>query len=219
MEFLTCPLIWAYVIAGNKRKHIKWTAPFYLHDAKHCVNWWLLLPNPQYFCLDGLLSFYRMSARSDARQPIGLAGDSFHPGGFPGGSDGKESACIAGDLIWSLGWEDSQGREWLPTPVFLSGEFHGQRRLMGYSPRGCKESDTTEWQTLSLSSFTPSCWKPAHFDPKPVSCYTGWNYIPIPFWKIMPFLISMSIDKKLNYLKVVSWGEMVWKKWITLFLD
>ena len=35
-------------------------------------------------------------------------------------------------------------REWLPTPVFLSGEFHGQRSLVGYSPCGHKESDTTE---------------------------------------------------------------------------
>ena len=31
-----------------------------------------------------------------------------------------------------------------PTPVFLPGESHGQRSLVGYSPRGCKESDTTE---------------------------------------------------------------------------
>ena len=30
------------------------------------------------------------------------------------------------------------------TPVFLPGESHGQRSLVGYSPRGCKESDTTE---------------------------------------------------------------------------
>ena len=36
-------------------------------------------------------------------------------------------------------------REWQPTPVFLPGEFLGQRRLAGYSPRGGKESDTTEW--------------------------------------------------------------------------
>ena len=27
-------------------------------------------------------------------------------------------------------------REWQPTPVFLPGEFHGQRSLVGYSPRG-----------------------------------------------------------------------------------
>ena len=35
-------------------------------------------------------------------------------------------------------------REWLPIPVFLSGEPHGQRRLVGSSPWGCKELDTTE---------------------------------------------------------------------------
>jgi len=33
-------------------------------------------------------------------------------------------------------------REWQPTPVFLPGEFHGQRSLADYSPRGHKESDT-----------------------------------------------------------------------------
>ena len=35
-------------------------------------------------------------------------------------------------------------REWLPTPVFLPEEFHGQRNLAGYSLRGCKELDMTE---------------------------------------------------------------------------
>ena len=38
-------------------------------------------------------------------------------------------------------------REWLPTPVFLPGEPHGQRSLAGYSPVATqhnKESDTTE---------------------------------------------------------------------------
>ena len=35
-------------------------------------------------------------------------------------------------------------REWQPTPVFLPGEFHGQRSLAGYSPYGHKESDMTK---------------------------------------------------------------------------
>ena len=35
-----------------------------------------------------------------------------------------------------------------PTPVFLSGESHGQRSLPGYSPWGRKESDMTERLTL-----------------------------------------------------------------------
>ena len=36
-------------------------------------------------------------------------------------------------------------RKWQPTPVFLPGESHGWRSLVGYSLWGCKESDTTEW--------------------------------------------------------------------------
>ena len=39
------------------------------------------------------------------------------------------------------------------TPVFLTGEFHGQRSLASCSPWGCKESDTTEQLTLSLFSL------------------------------------------------------------------
>ena len=35
-------------------------------------------------------------------------------------------------------------RKWQPTLVFFPGESHGQRSLVGYSPWGCKESDTTE---------------------------------------------------------------------------
>ena len=68
---------------------------------------------------------------------------------FPGGSDGEESACNEGFNPWvgKIPWR----RERLPTPVFLPGEFHGQRTLLGYSSWGCQESDITEWLTLSLS--------------------------------------------------------------------
>ena len=38
-------------------------------------------------------------------------------------------------------------REWLPTAVFLPGQFHGQRSLASYSPWGHKESDTIEQLT------------------------------------------------------------------------
>ena len=38
----------------------------------------------------------------------------------------------------------------IPTPVFLPGEFHGQKTLVGYSPWDCRESDRTERLTLSL---------------------------------------------------------------------
>ena len=35
-------------------------------------------------------------------------------------------------------------KKWQPTPVFSPGETHGQRSLVGYSPQGRKELDTTE---------------------------------------------------------------------------
>ena len=35
-------------------------------------------------------------------------------------------------------------RKGQPTPVFMSGEYHGQKSLEGYNPEGHKESDTTE---------------------------------------------------------------------------
>ena len=38
-------------------------------------------------------------------------------------------------------------RQWQPTPVSLPENFHGQRSLVGYRQRGCKESDTTEHST------------------------------------------------------------------------
>ena len=64
---------------------------------------------------------------------------------FSAGSDGKVS-CLqcgrpgfdpwGGKILWR--------RKWQPTPVLLPGKSHGQRSVVGYSPRGHKESDTTE---------------------------------------------------------------------------
>ena len=51
----------------------------------------------------------------------------------------------------SLGWEDPLEKGMATIPVFLPGEFHGQRSLVGYSPQGCKESDTTKRLTLTHS--------------------------------------------------------------------
>ena len=46
-------------------------------------------------------------------------------------------------------------KEWQPIPVFLSGEFHGQRSWAGYNPWCCKELDMTEQLTLSLLLSLP----------------------------------------------------------------
>ena len=70
---------------------------------------------------------------------------------FPGGSDGKESTSNVGDLGSIPGLERSPG-EGNGCPLQYSGleNPHGQKRLAGYSPRGCKESDMPEWHSLSL---------------------------------------------------------------------
>ena len=54
-------------------------------------------------------------------------------GGFTGGSDGKESAYNGGDLgsIPGLGSSPGEGNG---NPVFLPGDFYGDKSLVGYSP-------------------------------------------------------------------------------------
>ena len=71
-------------------------------------------------------------------------------GGFPGGSDSKESACNAGDLGLLPGSgrcpEGGHGSPfWYPCL-----ENSMDRSLVGNSPQGHKASDTTEQLTLSL---------------------------------------------------------------------
>ena len=70
--------------------------------------------------------------------------------GFPGGSEGKASACNAGDPGGKIPWR----RKWQPTPVILPGKSHGWRSLVGYSPCGRKPSNFTFTFFHSISSFS-----------------------------------------------------------------
>ena len=78
---------------------------------------------------------------------------------FASGSEGKGSACNArggfDPWIGKIPWR----RAWLPTPVFLPGESHGQRSLVGYSPQGLTELDTTESLPLSLPTLEATDWQ------------------------------------------------------------
>ena len=68
--------------------------------------------------------------------------------GFPGGTS-EESVCQCkrpkrhrfDSWMGTIPWRGP----WQPAPVFLPGESHGQRSLVGYSPWSCKELDMTEW--------------------------------------------------------------------------
>ena len=67
---------------------------------------------------------------------------------FPGGASGQEPTCQSS--IWKrCGFDPWMGkipwrRAWQLTPVFLPGESHGQRSLVGYGPQGWKELDMIE---------------------------------------------------------------------------
>ena len=69
--------------------------------------------------------------------------------GFPGGSDGKEPTCNAGDQssIPGLGRSPGGGHG-NPLQYSCLENPHGQRSLVGPSPWGSEESDTTEWQVF-----------------------------------------------------------------------
>ena len=76
--------------------------------------------------------------------------------GFPGGSEGGKKKKIRlqcrrprfDPSVGKIPWR----REWVPAPVFLPGELHGQKSLVGYSPWGQEESDTTEqWEAFTFA--------------------------------------------------------------------
>ena len=87
---------------------------------------------------------------------------------WEGGSQGKgymyiDSASLVAQMLKRLSavretWFDPWVRKipwrskWQPSPVLLPGKSHRRRSLVGYSPWGCKESDTTE-QLHSLSFY------------------------------------------------------------------
>ena len=69
--------------------------------------------------------------------------------------------------IQSLGWEDPLEKVWLPAPVLLPGKSHGWRSLVGCSPWGQEESDTTEQLHFD---FSLSCIGEGNGNPLQCSC-------------------------------------------------
>ena len=77
--------------------------------------------------------------------------------GFPGGSDDKESACSMRDLASIPGLRRCPGGgHGNPLQYSCLENPHGQRSLVGYSPWGRKESDSTE-QLSTVHDIKPMC--------------------------------------------------------------
>ena len=96
----------------------------------------IILCNFWFVCVCGYLMFY-----------LGIIS---YTGGFPGGSDGKESSCNAGDLdsVPRLGRSPGGGHGNQLQYSCLENPY-GQRSLAGYSPWGHKELDMTEGLTTA----------------------------------------------------------------------
>ena len=73
---------------------------------------------------------------------------------------GKDSLLEHGQL-------QTQRRQWQPTPILLPGKSHGQKSLVGCSPWGCEESDTTERLHFH---FSLSCIREGNGNPLQCSC-------------------------------------------------
>ena len=107
---------------------------------------------------------------------------------FPSDSDSKESAHNA---RWARHWPRFSlwfgkflwRREWQATPVFLAGEFHGQRSLMNYNPWGNKGSERTERLTHTHAHARTRTWTHTHvgwMGPKMKRSLWGWGE---SFWQ------------------------------------
>ena len=107
--------------------------------------------------------------------------------GFPGGSEGKESACNAGDprSIPGLGRFPGEGNG-NPLQYSCLEISHGQRSLAGYSPWGHKETGLSERQDWATHTFTFLPYNVVLVSAVQQSESVTWTYIPSPSWTALP---------------------------------
>ena len=67
----------------------------------------------------------------------------------------RHKKCGFSPWVEKIPWS----RKWPPTPIFLPGKFHGQKSLVGYSPWGHKELDTTEHLCTHMQ-LSQAQWSP-----------------------------------------------------------
>ena len=87
----------------------------------------------------------------------GLAIDKSFPGGtvvdnLPANAGDSRDACGFDPWVGKIPWR----RKWQRAPVLLPGKSHGQRSLVGYSPKGHKEWDMTEQPSTAQGAWNLS---------------------------------------------------------------
>ena len=118
---------------SNKFKPV-WTSystfPQHLYSTLWVLNWW---PNEEMMPKWFQPSAFRHTHKNKYLKKMG----------FPGGSVVKNPPAKQETQVQSLSQEDPWRKKWQPTPIFLPGKSHGWKSLVGYSPWGHTESDTT----------------------------------------------------------------------------
>ena len=117
-------------------------------------KWWLLLNKLKLGSVCILYMYtHTIWLESPKYLPFFLLKTAILIWGFSRGSNSKESAFIVGHPYLIPGSRRFPWRwEWLPTPVFLPGDFHRQRSLVSYSPWTCKRA-RHDWTTKYFCFF------------------------------------------------------------------
>ena len=124
---------------------------------------------------------------------------------FPVAQTVKNLPAMQEPRVRSLGWE-------VPLAVFLPGEFHGQRSLAGCSPRGHKESDTTERLPHTTHTHGPHLKTPGRVlrpgalgRPRGIRWIGRWEGGSGWGMHVNPWLIHVNVwQNPLQYCKVIS---------------
>ena len=93
--------------------------------------------SPKDLCQPGTIEYNSIWKKSFWRYNQ-IKKQSYWHWGFPGGSVVKNLPAMQEMRVRLLGWEDSLEKEMATHSIMLAWRSHGQRRLVGYSPWGCK---------------------------------------------------------------------------------
>ena len=112
----------------------------------------------------------------------------------------KNLSAIQQTQIWFLGWEDTLEKGMATHSIFLPGEFHGQRSLVGYSPWGCIQLDTTEW--YCFGSDTPKYLFRILNLQLPIIDWHKLNHMYLEFINLVSFTSYRILEKKQRHVYI-----------------
>ena len=122
---------------------------------------------------------------------------------FPGGSVVKNLPAMRRPRYYPWLGKIPWRRKWQPTLIFLPGESHGQRSLVGHSPKVHKESDRTEGTEHACTHMSNSTCDPKDYSP-PGSSGHGILQARILEWVAISFSRASSWPRDWTHISHVS---------------